>query len=68
MSQNRHYSPAIGRFLVCALYHEARERSMPMTQLVDELLKGALRGSMGWQKAENQYSIRDSPHQDHAPS
>ena len=52
MAQNRHYSPRIGRFLVCALYHEARERQVPMTRLVDSLLRESLAGSPGWQKAE----------------
>ena len=65
MAQNRHYSPAIDRFLVCALYHEARERGMPMTKLVNELLKAALLGSAGWQKARNQLPIREFTHRDH---
>ncbi|MDF1738653.1 MAG: hypothetical protein P1U86_05800 [Verrucomicrobiales bacterium] len=68
MPQNRHYSPAIDRFLVCALYHEARARRIPMTRLVNELLRKALSGSSGWLQAEKQRSTRDSPHQDHAPS
>lgn len=64
MAKHRHYSPAIGRFLVCALYHEARDRGIPMTKLVDELLRVALLGSVGWQKAKNQLPIRESSHRD----
>lgn len=64
MAQNRHYSPAIDRFLVTCLYHEARKRRMPMTRLVDELLRRALTGSTGWQQAEIQRSIREQPPQD----
>jgi len=47
-----HYSPEIDRFLVSCLYHEARERQMPMTRLVNELLSEALDGSAGRRKAE----------------
>lgn len=68
MARNRHYSPAIGRFLVCALYYEARERGMPMTKLVDELLKAALLGSVGWQKARNQHPSGESQYQDRVSS
>lgn len=65
MAQHRHYSPSIDRFLVCALYHEAKARRIPMTRLVNELLRKALSGSSGWLQAEKQQSTRDSPHQDH---
>jgi hypothetical protein len=67
MAQHRHYSPVIDRFLVTCLYHEARERRVPMTRLVDELLRRALKGSTGWQQAEIQHSIREHPHQDRPP-
>ena len=63
MALLRHYSPAIDRFLVSCLYHEARERRMPMTRLVDELLRKELSGSTGWKKAEDQRSVRESPQQ-----
>ncbi len=51
MSRPRHYSPAIERFLVAVLYHEARHRKMPMTRLTNQLLKEALANSIGWQQA-----------------
>lgn len=52
MARPRSYSPAIDPFLVSALYHEARRRRVPMTSLVDELIKGALEGSEGWKLAQ----------------
>jgi hypothetical protein len=64
MPRSDHYSPEIDRFLVSCLYHEARERRMPMTRLVNELLRRALTGSTGWQQAEIQRSIREQPPQD----
>ena len=51
MAGPRHYSPAIERFLVAVLYHEARHRDFPMTRLANEILKNALAGSIGWQQA-----------------
>lgn len=52
MPRSDHYSPEIDRFLVSCLYHEARERRMPMTRLVNELLRTALDGSAGWRRAK----------------
>jgi hypothetical protein len=51
MSRPQHYSPAIKRFLVSVLYHEARHRKIPMTRLVDDIIKKALTNSTGWQLA-----------------
>jgi hypothetical protein len=48
----KHYSPPINRVLVCALYHEAKSRNKPMTQLVDQLLTAALRGTPGMEIAQ----------------
>ena len=52
MAKPRHYSPQLGRFLVCVLYHEARRRGQPMTALANQLLESALAGSAGWREAE----------------
>ena len=52
MAKATHYSPRISRFLVSALYHEARHRKMPMTRLTDELLHNQLAGSHGWNMAQ----------------
>jgi hypothetical protein len=51
MPRPRHYVPCISRKVVCALYHEARHRRLPMTRLVDQLLADALQGTIGWQLA-----------------
>ena len=57
MARTAHYSPAIDRQVICALYHEAKRRHQPMTKLVNELLSGVLRDTEGWQTALNQLSI-----------
>ena len=46
MSQ-KHYTPPLSRFLVCALYHEAKARGIPMTQLANNLVETALKDSSG---------------------
>ena len=51
MPRPQHYSPAIERFLVNVLYHEARHRKIPMTSLANQILKTALADSTGWQLA-----------------
>jgi hypothetical protein len=51
MARPAHYSPAIDRQIVCALYHEAKRRRQPMTKLANELLSGVLRDTEGWQTA-----------------
>ncbi len=48
MPRPRHYSPAIQRFLVSVLYHEARSQKIPMTQLTNQILEERLKGSTGW--------------------
>jgi hypothetical protein len=52
MPRPRHYVPAIGRFLVKVIHHEAKSRGVPMTRLVDSLLGEALRGTESWRVAE----------------
>lgn len=52
MPKQRYYSPRISRFLVSVLYHEAKRRQMPMTQLTDELIRGQLQGGESWLKVE----------------
>jgi len=51
MPRPTHYSPAIERFLVSVLYHEARHRNIPMTRLVNQILKAGLANSPGWHLA-----------------
>ena len=50
----KHYTPPLPRFLVCALHHEAKARGIPMTRLAQELVEGGLRGTSGWHKAQEQ--------------
>jgi hypothetical protein len=61
MARPSHYCPALSRFNVCALYHEARRRGMPMTRLADQIVAEALRGSAGWQEAEKAQGLREQP-------
>ena len=51
MARPNHYSPAIERFLVSVLYHEAHHRNIPMTRLANQILKAELAESVGWQLA-----------------
>jgi hypothetical protein len=50
-----HYTPPLSRFIVCALYHEAKARGIPMTQLANNLVEAGLKDSTGWQKAQAQH-------------
>jgi len=61
MAKPRHYSPHISRFVVSVLYHEAKNRKIPMTQLTDDLLLNALRGSPGWLTATTLHSADTTP-------
>ncbi|CAN5152225.1 hypothetical protein BH23VER1_BH23VER1_32670 [soil metagenome] len=61
MAKNRHYSPPIDRFLVSCLFHEARARRIPMTKLVDALLREALTGSAGWRAAAEARPAGETP-------
>jgi hypothetical protein len=54
MTKSTHYTPPLSRFLVCALYHEAKARGIPMTQLANNLVEASLKESVGWQKAQAQ--------------
>ena len=56
MPRPQHYSPTIERFLVSVLYHEARQRKIPMTRLANEILKGGLAGSTGWRLATESFN------------
>lgn len=51
MGRAQYYSPRISRFLVSALYHEAKHRKIPMTKLTDELLRKQLKGGEGSEAA-----------------
>ena len=61
MVRARWYSPQLDRFLVSALYHEARRRKVPMTRLANQLLESALAGSAGWREAEVAMRLSEGP-------
>lgn len=52
--RRKHYSPAISRFIVCCLFHEAKARGVKMTVLANQLLVGSLTGGDGWKEAMKQ--------------
>lgn len=59
--RQKHYVPAISRFLVSVLFHEAKRRQIPMTKLVDELLRQSLSDSESWEKAQELRVSEDPP-------
>jgi hypothetical protein len=56
MPRPQHYSPAIQRFLVSVLYHEARSKKIPMTKLTNQILEDRLKGSTGWMIAQETHT------------
>jgi hypothetical protein len=50
----KHYTPPLSRFNICALYHEAKARGIPMTQLANNLVEAGLKDSAGWKEAQAQ--------------
>lgn len=60
MPRSRHYSPQISRFIVSVLYHGAKARKVPMTKLIDQLLRQSLVNSEGWRQVES-LKIAESP-------
>ena len=55
MATPRHYVPTISRPVVAALFHEAKRHRIPMTRLVDCLLRESLRGTPGWTRASRDW-------------
>lgn len=53
--KSRCYQPVISRPLIAVLYYEARQRRMPMTELVDCLLAESLADSPGWHRASRDW-------------
>ena len=60
MAKFKHYSPAIDRFLVSALYHEAKGRGVPMTVLTNPIIQTGLQGTEGWRKAQEATQVRET--------
>ncbi len=64
MPRFKHYSPEIRRFLVSVLYHEARDRGVPMTVLTNQVLQDGLKDTEGWKKAEESIRFQETAPQD----
>ena len=58
MARSTHYTPPLSRFIVCALYHEAKARRIPMTQLANDLIEAGLKDSAGWKEAQAQEAMQ----------
>ena len=58
MARSKHYTPPLSRFLVCALYHEAKQRRIPMTRLANDLIELALKETPGWREAQAQEAMQ----------
>jgi hypothetical protein len=58
MARSTHYTPPLNRFNVCALYHEARQRRITMTQLANNLIEAGLKDSAGWKDAQTQEAMQ----------
>ena len=57
--RTKHYTPPLTRFNICALYHEAKQRRIPMTQLANNLVEAGLRDSVGWKQAQEALRLRE---------
>jgi hypothetical protein len=53
----KHYTPPLSRFNICALFHEAKARGIPMTQLANDLVEAGLKESSGWKMAQEQMGL-----------
>jgi hypothetical protein len=54
----KHYTPPLSRLNVCALYHEAKHRRIPMTRLANNLIELALKETPRWKEAQAQEAMR----------
>ena len=57
MARSTHYTPPLSRFIVSALYHEAKARKIPMTRLANNLIELALKETPGWKEAQDQMRL-----------
>jgi hypothetical protein len=58
MARSTHYTPPLSRFIVSALYHEAKARKIPMTRLANNLIELALKETPGWKETQAQEAMR----------
>jgi hypothetical protein len=59
MPKATHYTPPLSRFNVCALYHDAKKRGIPMTRLVNHLVEAGLKESASWKEAQEQMRMEE---------
>lgn len=59
MGRPTHYVPSIRREIVRVLYYERKRRGVPMTKLVDEILRDALKGTASWRLMEEPVAGRE---------
>ena len=57
MARSSHHTPPLSRFIVCALYHQAKQLGIPMTQLANNLVEAGLRESAGWKEGQDQTRV-----------
>jgi hypothetical protein len=57
MARSTHYTPPLSRFIVCALYYQAKQLGIPMTQLANNLIELALKETPGWKEAQDQMRL-----------
>ena len=61
MPRPTHYTPPLKRFLVAALYHQAKLEHLPMTLVVNRIVEQALQGGEGWKRATEQQQQQPQP-------
>jgi hypothetical protein len=59
MARSTHYTPPLSRFIVSALYHEAKARKIPMTRLANNLIE--LASTQGFPMCVESMPVRSSP-------
>jgi hypothetical protein len=57
MARSTHYTPSLPLFTVRALYFQAKELGIPMTQLANNLIEAGLKDSPGWKEAQEQMRL-----------
>jgi hypothetical protein len=67
MARSRHYSPQLDRPLITALYHAAKARRIPMTQLASSLVREGLERMEGRAGNENPI-VREEPQRTPQPA
>jgi hypothetical protein len=58
MARSTQYTLPLSRFIVCALYPEAKQRRIPFTRLVNNLIEAGLEDSAGPKEALVQEAMR----------